>query len=155
MKYFYSSFSDRASSNQSQTLQELSYGLTFCLFQHFDTNVKIRENISFESSSSIYHLTIVSWVSVSMSRYDHEALGKFGKHERGVRLFEAQPRATLASWVLSKLPKCFISQHTHNWSMNQLFYNIFNVYWTICCFWLSYICKCFYPQTEGKFTEVA
>ena len=34
-------------------------------------------------------------------------------------------RATLASWVLSKLPKCFISRWTHSWCMNQLFHNIF------------------------------
>ena len=32
----------------------------------------------------------------------------------------------IASWVLSKLPKCFISWWTHSWRMNQLFYNIFN-----------------------------
>ena len=33
-------------------------------------------------------------------------------------------RATLASFVLSKLLKCFISRHTHSRNMNQLFYNI-------------------------------
>ena len=31
-----------------------------------------------------------------------------------------------ASFVLSKLPKCFISRWTHSWRMNQLFHNIFN-----------------------------
>ena len=155
MKYFYSSFSARASSNQSQTLQELSYGLICCLFQHFDMNVKIRENISFDASSSIYHLTNVSWVSVRMSRYDHEALGKFGKHERGVGVVRGAAESNSSLLSSLQTSKCFISQHTHNWSMKQLFYNIFNVYWTICCFWLSYVCKCFYPQTEGKFTEVA
>ena len=31
-----------------------------------------------------------------------------------------------ASFVLSKLPACFISRWTHSWRMNQLFYNIFN-----------------------------
>ena len=62
-----------------------------------------------------HHLTIGSYVSVRSSRY--EARGKFGEHKT---------RATLASWVLSKLPKCFISRWTHSWRMNQLFYNIFN-----------------------------
>ena len=31
-----------------------------------------------------------------------------------------------ASFVLSKLPACFISRWTHTWRMNQLFYNIFD-----------------------------
>ena len=31
-----------------------------------------------------------------------------------------------ASFVLSKLPACFISRWTHSWRMNQLFDNIFN-----------------------------
>ena len=31
-----------------------------------------------------------------------------------------------ASFVLSKLPACFISRWTHSWRMNQLFYNIFD-----------------------------
>ena len=41
------------------------------------------------------------------------------------------PPGTLASGVLSKLFDCFISRHTHSWSMNQLFYNILteNVSW--------------------------
>ena len=65
-----------------------------------------------------FYLTIGSHVSVLSSRY--EAHGKFGEHERCVRV------ALLASWVLSKLPKCFISRWTHSWRMNQLFYNIFN-----------------------------
>ena len=43
---------------------------------------------------------------------------------RGV--WRARKMHTLASWVLSKLPKCFISRWTHRWRMNQLFYNIFN-----------------------------
>ena len=33
-----------------------------------------------------------------------DARGKFGEHEKCVR--EAQPRATIAFWVLSKLPAC-------------------------------------------------
>ena len=59
--------------------------------------------------------TIGSYVSVRSSIY--EVLGKLGEHERCVRV---------ASWVLSKLPKCFISRWTHSWRMNRLFYNIFN-----------------------------
>ena len=31
-----------------------------------------------------------------------------------------------ASFVLSKLPGCFISRWTNSWRMNQLFYNIFD-----------------------------
>ena len=46
-----------------------------------------------------FKLTIGSYVSVRSSRY--EARGKFGEHERCVRV---------ASWVLSKLPKYFISR---------------------------------------------
>ena len=61
----------------------------------------------------VNYLTIGSRVSVRMSRY--ETRGKFGEHER---------KETLASWVLSKLLKCFISRHTHSWNINQLFYNI-------------------------------
>ena len=61
-------------------------------------------------SFSGYHLTISSCVSMRMSRY--WACGKFGEHERGA------PSATLASWVLSKLPACSISRHTHSCSMN-------------------------------------
>ena len=64
-------------------------------------------------SDFLYSLTISLYVSVRSSRY--EARLKFGEHERCV-----------ASWVLSKLPKCFISRWTHRWRMNQLFYNIFN-----------------------------
>ena len=64
---------------------------------------------------SAHWLTIGSYVSVRSSRY--EARRKFGEHERC---------ATLASWVLFKLPKCFVSRWTHSWHMNQLFYNIFN-----------------------------
>ena len=37
---------------------------------------------------------------------------------------ESTKKATLASLVLSKLPKCSISRHTHRWSTNQLLYNI-------------------------------
>ena len=47
--------------------------------------------------------------------------GKFGEHERSVRVARG---ATLASWVLSKLPKCSITRQCTAKSMNQLFYNI-------------------------------
>ena len=74
-----------------------------------------------------YWLTIGSYISVRSSRY--EARGKFGEHERCVRVAWGVAESnsyTLASWVLSKLPKCFISRWTHRLRMNQLFYNIFN-----------------------------
>ena len=50
-------------------------------------------------------LSIGSYVSVRSSRY--EARGKFGEHERCVRVARG---VALASRVLSKLPKCFISR---------------------------------------------
>ena len=52
-----------------------------------------------ELKDSQRQLTIGSYVSVRSSRY--EARGKFGEHERCVRAY--------ASFVLSKLPACFIS----------------------------------------------
>ena len=47
---------------------------------------------------------------------------------------------TLPFWVLSKLPKCFISWWTHSWHMNQLFYNIFNPMENF--FLDGYVCWC-------------
>ena len=44
----------------------------------------------------------------------------------------------LASWVLSKLSKCFISRWAHKWCMNQLLYNVFNASltaWNEKCSW--------------------
>ena len=62
-----------------------------------------------------YQLTTNSYFSVRPSRY--EARGKFGERQGCVRV----SRSTLASWVLSKVPKCFISRWSHSWRMNQLF----------------------------------
>ena len=63
------------------------------------------------------------------SRY--EARVKFREHERCVRedarvALGYAASNSFASFVLSKLPACFISRWTHSWRMNQLFYNIFN-----------------------------
>ena len=55
-----------------------------------------------------------------MSRY--KARGKFGEYKRGVQ--KGCSRRSWDFWVLSKLPKYFISQQTHSWSMNQLFCTI-------------------------------
>ena len=69
----------------------------------------------------------------SLARY--WVRGKFGEHERGIRVM---PRTTSTSWVLSKLPKCSISRQVHSWNMNKLFYNItkatnaaVNVIWSL------------------------
>ena len=80
--------------------------------------------------SSTCKLTIGSYVSMRSSRY--EARGKFGEHERCVR----------ASWVLSKLPKYFISRWTHSWCMDQLFYNIFNPMENFFSRWICFVCFC-------------
>ena len=57
-----------------------------------------------------------------MSRY--KARGKFGEHKRGVQ--KGCSKRSWDFWVLSKLPKYFISRQTHSWSMNQLFCNSFS-----------------------------
>ena len=69
-------------------------------------------------------LTIGSYVSVRSSRY--KARGKFGEHERCVRVARGVAESNSNFLSVSKLPKCFISRWTHSWRMNQLFYNIFN-----------------------------
>ena len=57
-----------------------------------------------------------------MSRY--KARGKSWEHKRRVQ--KGCSRRSRDFWVLSKLPKYFISRQTHSWSMNQLFCNIFS-----------------------------
>ena len=43
-----------------------------------------------------------------------DARGKFGEHVReALELLEAQPRATVASWVLSNFPSASITRYTH------------------------------------------
>ena len=49
-----------------------------------------------------------------------DARGKFGEHEGSVRV---TPGATLASWVLSKLPKCTTSHLRWNRTMRHCFYH--------------------------------
>ena len=66
--------------------------------------------------------SVKEWINKSRNW----ARGKFGVHERVTE--EAYKKIscwrTLASWMLSKRPKCSISRHRHSWSINQLFYNI-------------------------------
>ena len=93
--------------------------LSFCLFIVL---VKvISHNKQCSRSYNLSYSLFNNWFGVRSSRY--EARGKFGEHERCVRVARG---VALASRVLSKLPKCFISRWTHSWRMNQLFYNIFN-----------------------------
>ena len=64
-------------------------------------------------------LTIGSYVSVRSSRY--EARGKFGEHERCIRVAWGVTESN--SSFLSALQtsrECFISRRTHSWRMNQL-----------------------------------
>ena len=47
------------------------------------------------------------------------------------------------SFVLSKLPVCFIYRWTHSWHMNQLFYNIFifiKFFSQVICLLMSWVC---------------
>ena len=66
-------------------------------------------------------LTIGSYVSVHSSRY--EARGKFGEHEKFVRVARG-----IASSFLSALKTTQVlhTRWMHKWPMNQLFYNISN-----------------------------
>ena len=74
----------------------------------YSGRTKPKWSVPFDQPTEISRL--LGWMesahSSCVSRY--WALQKFREHERGV---------TLASWVLSKLPKCSIYRHTH-WSMN-------------------------------------
>ena len=69
------------------------------------------------------YLTIGSYIGMHSLRY--EAHRKFEEHKRCIKVARGIA-LSIASWVLSKLPKCFISWWMHSWHMNQLFYNIFN-----------------------------
>ena len=53
--------------------------------------------------SGKYLTIIVSWFSVLISNYMYDAWRKFGKEK-------SSPWATLAFWVLSKLPNCIITK---------------------------------------------
>ena len=70
--------------------------------------------LGFRYQGKFYFDTCCPFGLRSLARY--WVCGKFGEHERGIT---GTPRATSASWVLSKLPKCSISWQMHSWNMNQ------------------------------------
>ena len=78
----------------------------------------------FAGREDLSQLTIGSYVSARSSRY--EARGKFGEHERCVRVARGVAGSNSSFFSALWLPKSFISRWTHSWRMKQLFYNIFN-----------------------------
>ena len=55
-----------------------------------------------------------------------EARGKFGEHERCIRVARGIAESNSSFLSALQTSKCFISRWTHSWHMNQLFYNMFN-----------------------------
>ena len=71
-----------------------------------------------------HHLTIDSYISACSSRY--EAHGKFGEHERCVRVAQGIAESNSSFFrALQTSQVLHISTNT-SWRMNQLFYYIFN-----------------------------
>ena len=54
-----------------------------------------------------------------------EARGKFGEHERCVRVAR-RVAVSNSSFLSAHQTSCVLHRWTHSWRMNQLFYNIFN-----------------------------
>ena len=80
----------------------------------------------------VWNALFINWC-VYQHAYIYVGDGKQQGFWRGLRrVAQGIPGATLASWVLSKLPKCFIARSTRIGAYNsQLFWYIFNPVFTV------------------------
>ena len=88
-------------SSESAKFKEISYSI---LKNYIICGLRWKKDLSISQWTTSWNLRICSCLACVYRVMD--AHGKFGEHEGCNEYLEAQPRATLASWVLSKLPKC-------------------------------------------------